>query len=380
MTTTVSIDSLRELASFRAQNGCAISLYLDLDPSSTPTAREAATRVRSLLDAGAKSHGATRGDLAHEVRQGLKADFERLERYFDDGFDRDGAHGLAVFAAGLDNVWSTLALPVPVPDTIRVADDFLLAPLVPLLGRGDGALVVVVNREAGRLLALQGGRLEEVADRSEDAPSRHDQGGWSQSRFQRHIDNVAHEHYKTVAEELERRFRRLQRPRIVVVASEDVRPEFAEVLSNELTDAIIGWASAEQHAGPAELQEVVVPLLESWRAEREAGLVERWREEAGRNGRAVSGWADTLEAASDARVDTLLYQEGIQQDAFRCPACGRAAVEALTCPLDGTKMEPRDDGLDLAVRLTLANGGDVLAVEHRQDLEPVGGVGALLRF
>jgi len=380
MTTTVSIDSLRELASFRAQNGCAISLYLDLDPSLTPTARDTATRVRSLLDAGSKSHGATRGDLAHEVRQGLKSDFERLERFFDDGFDRDGAHGLAVFAAGLDNVWSTLPLPMPVPDTIRVADDFLLAPLVPLVGRGEGALVVVVNREAGRLLALQGGRLEEIADRTEDAPNRHEQGGWSQSRFQRHVDNMAHEHYKSVAEELERRFRRLQRPRIVVVCSEDVRPEFAEVLPTEVADAVIGWATAAPHAGPAELQEAVVPILESWRAGREAELVDRWREEAGRNGRAVAGWADTLEAASDARVDALLYQGGVQRDAFRCPACGRAAVEALTCPLDGTKMEPRDDGLDLAVRLTLANGGDVWAVEHRRDLDPVEGVGALLRF
>ena len=380
MTTTVSIDSLRELASFRAQNGCAISLYLDLDPSSTPTARETATRVRSLLDSGSKSHGATRGDLAHEVRQGLKADFERLERYFDDGFDRDGARGLAVFSAGLDNVWSALALPMPVADTIRVADDFLLAPLVPLVGRGEGALVVVVNREAGRLLALQAGRLEEIADRTEDAPNRHDQGGWSQSRLQRHVDNVAHEHYKSVAEELERRFRRLQRPRIVVVCSDDVRPEFAEVLSTEVADAVIGWATAAPHAGPAELQEVVVPLLESWRAEREAELVDRWREEVGRNGRAVSGWTDTFEAASDARVDTLLYQDGVQRDAFRCPACGRAAVEALTCPLDGTRMEPRDDGLDLAVRLTLANGGDVWAIEHRRDLDSVEGIGALLRF
>ncbi len=380
MTTTVSIDSLRELASFRAQNGCAISLYLDLDPRSTPTARGTATRVRSLLDAGSKSHGATRGDLAHEVRQGLKADFERLERYFADGFDRDGAHGLAVFAASLDNVWSTLPLPMPVPDTIRVADDFLLAPLVPLVGRGEGALVVVVNREAGRLLALQGGRLEEIADRTEDAPTRHDQGGWAQARLQRHVDNIAHEHYKSVAEELERRFRRLHRPRIVVVCTEDMRSEFAEVLPTDVADAVIGWATAAPHAGPAELQEAVVPLLESWRAGREADLVDRWREETGRNGRAVAGWADTLEVASDARVDTLLYQDGVQRDAFRCPACGRAAVEALTCPLDGTKMEPRDDGLDLAVRLTLANGGDVWAVEHRRDLDPVEGIGAILRF
>ena len=39
-------------------------------------------------------------------------------------------------------------------------------------------------------------------------------------------------------------------------------------------------------------------------------------------------------------------------------------------------MEPRDDGLDLAVRLTLAHGGDLLAVERRRDLDPVDGIGA----
>jgi len=380
MTTTVSLDGLRELAGFRAENGCAISLYLDLDPSVSPTAGDVATRVRSLLDAGSKSHGATRGDLTHEVRQGLREDLERLERFFGNDFDRDGAQGLAVFAAGLDNVWSVVPLPLKVPETIRVADDFLLAPLVPLVGRGGGALVAVVNREQGRLYALRNGRLQDLADLTEDAPRRHDQGGWSQANFQRHVDNLAHEHYKRVGEELERQFRRLQRPRIVVVCSDDVRPEFTQALSTEVCDAIVGWTAAEQHAGAAELHAAVVPLLESWRAEREDEAVERWREEVGRNGRAASGWAETLEAASDARVELLLYAEGVQRHAYRCPACGRAAASFGACPLDGTSMEARDDGLDVAVRLTLANGGEALAVEHRPDLEPVEGIGALLRF
>ncbi|HSO02284.1 MAG TPA: hypothetical protein VLS46_07130, partial [Gaiellaceae bacterium] len=129
-TTTVSLDGVRELAGFRAQNGCAISLYVNLDPSVAPTAGDTATRVSSLLDAAAKSHGATRPDLPHEMRSGLKADFERLEQFFENEFDRDGAHGLAVFVAGPDNVWSVLALPWTVDDAARVADDFLLAPLV----------------------------------------------------------------------------------------------------------------------------------------------------------------------------------------------------------------------------------------------------------
>ncbi|MCP9486324.1 MAG: hypothetical protein MSC30_10725 [Gaiellaceae bacterium MAG52_C11] len=385
MTTTVSLESLRDLAAFRALNGCAISLFLDLHPSVSPTAGETATRVGSLLERATKSHGATRRDLAHEVREGLKADFERLHRFFAEELDRDGVHGLAVYAAGLDNVWRVLALSSSVPDAARVSDDFLLAPLVPLLGRGNGALVAVVNREQGRLLALRDGRLDELVDRTEDAPSRHDQGGWSQARFQRHIENVAHEHYKTVAEELERAFRRLDRPRIVVACSDDVRPEFADALATEVAEAVVGWVAVEQHAGPAELHEAALPLLEQWRAERETELVERWREEAGRDARGVAGWKDTFEAASDGRVETLLYQEGLYQEgahreAFRCPACGRASLDRSACPFDGTKLEPRDDGLDLAIRLTLVHGGEVRAVEHRRDLDPVAGIGAILRY
>lgn len=379
-TTTVHLDGLRELAAFRAENGCAISLYVDLDPSLAPTAGDVAARVRAQLDAAGKSHGAMRSDLAHEVRAGLKSDFERLEQFFDEEFDRDGAHGLAVFVAGLDNFWKVLTLPSIVPDAARVADDFLLSPLVPLIGRGEGALVAVVGREQGRVLALRAGRLEELADRTEDVPGRHDQGGWSQANYQRHIDNLAHEHYKTVAAELEYRFRTRGRPRIVVVCGEETRSELSEALPAEIVDAIVGWTTADAHASETELYEVVAPLLEQWQARHEGEVVERWQEVTGRGGRGASGWADTLEAASDGRVELLLHRAGVQRDAYRCPACGRAALDATTCPLDGTTMEPRDDGVDLAVRLTLAHGGEVCALGNGRDLEPAEGIGAVLRF
>lgn len=379
-TTTVSLDGLRELAGFRAQNGCAISLYVDLDPAVSPTTRETTARVHAMLDAAAKSHGATRPDLAHEVKAGLKADFERLAQYFEEEFDRDGAHGLAVFTAGPDNVWSVLPLPWKVADAARVADDFLLSPLVPLIGRGNGAIVAVVGREQGRVLALRGGRFEQVADRTEETPGRHDQGGWSQARFQRHLDNLDLEHYKAVAEELERLYRRLGRPRIIVVAGDEARAEFADVLSTELEEAVIGWTNAEAHASDAELGEVVQPFVDDWRSRQESKALDRWREEVGKNSLGSSGWAETLEAASDGRVELLLHQAGVQKEAYRCPACGRAAAAATGCPLDGTTMEQRDDGLDLAVRLTLAYGGDLLAVETRRDLDPVEGIGAILRY
>jgi len=377
MAGTVTWSLLRELAGFRAEKGCAISLCLNLDPSDVPTAGDAQARMNAMLHAADKTD---RTDLTHEQRMGLKADFERIAQWFDDDFERDGSQGLAVFAAGLDNSWRTLALPAPVDDRAKVGRDFFLAPLAPLIGRADGTIVAVVSREEGQLYRLRGGRLEEISEHYDETPGQHDQGGWSQARYQRHIEKLVHEHLKGVAEELDRTRRQLQGPKIVLVCSEDMRTEFRDALSAEARTSLVGWTPAQSHASPAELLAAVKPVLEEAEAKSESAAIERWREEAGRNGRAASGWEQTLEAASDARVELLLFQQGVDRAAFRCPACGRAAISEGSCPLDGTRLEPTDAGLDLAVHQTLAHGGAVWAIRHHEDLAPVEGIGALLRF
>src|SRR5207302_7263034 len=216
MAERVSWETLRRLAAFRAQRGCAVSLCLSLDPSLAPTAGEVATRINSLLAEGERSAAATREGLGHKERVGLKADFDRIRRFFDSDFNREGMQGFAAFAAGLDGAWSTVELPDPVQDGICVGPDFLIAPLVPVASRPEGTLVAHVSRERGRVYRLRNGQLEEVADRSEEQPyGHHDQGGWSQARYARHIDKLVAEHLKTVASELEEQ-RRAGAPKIVL--------------------------------------------------------------------------------------------------------------------------------------------------------------------
>jgi peptide subunit release factor 1 (eRF1) len=172
----------------------------------------------------------------------------------------------------------------------------------------------------------------------------------------------------------------MQSPKIVLVCSEDTRSEFLEELSFEARELLVGWTQAEAHAGPAQLLEAVMPVLKEAEAKEEAEAIGRWREEAGKNGRAASGWEQTLEAASDGRVEVLLFHKEADRPAWRCPACGRAGSAEGNCPLDGTSMEEVDGGLDVAVHQTLAHGGAVWAIRHHDDLLPVEGIGALLRF
>ena len=165
MAQTVTWDSLRDLAGFRAQNGCAVSLYVDLDPSVTPTAADVATRANALIDEVERSEAARRPELTHEQKEGLRSDVQRLREFFEQEFERNGALGFAVFCAWLDNLWVPLPLSASVPDAVKVNRSLYLAPLVSLVGRGEGALVVVVGRERGdsaavKDLTLDGAALE----------------------------------------------------------------------------------------------------------------------------------------------------------------------------------------------------------------------------
>src|SRR6516225_3534440 len=111
MAGVITWNRLRELAAFRAENGLAISLYVGFDPSTAGTLPgAAATRINSLLDEAHKSALSEHGELTHEQKAGLQADFERIRSFFTNDFDRAGVQGLAIFADGLDSFWSAHAL------------------------------------------------------------------------------------------------------------------------------------------------------------------------------------------------------------------------------------------------------------------------------
>ena len=93
----------------------------------------------------------------------------------------------------------------------------------------------------------------QLADHTEEQPGQHDQGGWSQARYERHIEKLVREHLQEVAEALDRLVRRLRNIQVVVISSEDTRAEFEELLTHVAAAAVIGWTSAEAHATPAEL-------------------------------------------------------------------------------------------------------------------------------
>ena len=64
-----------------------------------------------------------------------------------------------------------------------------------------------------------------------------------------------------------------------------------------------------------------------------------------------------------------------------CPQCGSLLPENVsTCPADGAATERYEDIVEEAVELAVAQSADVIVARHFDDLEQMGGIGAVLRF
>ena len=374
MPTTVTGDLLRELAGFQARGGCALSLYLDLAASETPTIPATEARFRAALSAVEKA--ADRRVDGRDCRLALRADLARIRAWWAYEFERGGVQGLALFASSSDDFFEAVSLAEPVQSAFRIDYRLYLAPLVDRR-RGEGALVAVVSREQGRIYRMREGRLVEIVDETEQQPGQHEQGGWSQARYRRHIENLVANPLRTVGDVLDRRLR--GGGELVLVLPEELRSAFVEKLSLNARAAIVGYATAESHAGPNALVAAVRPVLDEVDARRHRAALERLEEELGRGGRATAGWNDTLAAAYDGMVDTLLLSEAGARPVWQCVECLRAFAEDGTCPIDGIALTERADGDDIAIHTTLTGGGDVLRLGAGA-LDRHDSIAALLRY
>jgi peptide subunit release factor 1 (eRF1) len=375
MATALTKDTLRDLARFRAANGCALSIYLDLDPTTTATIPAAETKFNATLTEAEKTAEAVAD--GRDCRLALRADLERIRAWWNHEFDRESVRSVAIFASSADGLFRALPLAGACRDSTHIGPSLHLAPLLDQV-QAEGGLVAFVSRERGTIYRFDDGCLREVADETEEQPGQHDQGGWSQARYQRHIEHLVQQHLKTVGEAIEGRLRR-DRLRIAMVVPEEMRGDLEAALSHEAREAVVGWTTAEAHAGPAQLVELVRPLFDEARARDDAELIERFESLHGRGEKSAAGWSQVLDAASDGRVEHLLVEEGARARGWECPRCGRASADGGACPLDGTKLEERDDAVDLAVGRTLAQGGSVVRFGSGA-LRDAKGIAALLRF
>ena len=100
--------------------------------------------------------------------------------------------------------------------------------------------VLLVNRRFGRILAGTADGLEELDQIEDDVHRQHDQGGWSQKRFQRGIEQEKLNHLGNTLDVLFARFKRQPFDQLVVGAPDELAPQVEERLHPYLRQRLAG--------------------------------------------------------------------------------------------------------------------------------------------
>jgi peptide chain release factor subunit 1 len=379
-TNELSTDLLRRLADFRPDGSRVLSLFLNLDPSQFGTARARATEINSLLDQAERSVRDGE-DLTHDQQQALRKDVERARDFFT-GADFEGAHGFALFVCGPADLFESVKLPRPIDTRACVDDSPLIEPLAELGMRGTWC-VLLVNRQVARMLRGSPERLDELPPVRDEVHRQHDQGGWSQARYQRSVDKEVQDHLKRTADVVFRRFQRSPFQRMLLGGPEEILSDVEGRLHPYVRERIAGRVKVDvENTNPETVRKAAAPVMDDVDSAREREALDRLVEAVGAGGRGTAGLDETIEALNERRVETLLLVEGFDASGVFCPGCGWVGVQELAmCPADGGKLERRDDVVENAIELAILQSAEVLVARHHGDeLERRGGMGAILRF
>jgi peptide subunit release factor 1 (eRF1) len=377
----ITRDRLRRLAEARVGDAKVLSLFLNLDPREFATPPARSTEVRSLLDRAGRLVKEESEHLTHKQKESLRQDLDRVAAELGNGAGTKGAHGLAIFSASAANLFEMLRLPEPVDHQPVISDTPYLAPLSSL-GEAGRWCVVLVNRRTARLFCGPSDGLEEVALVDDQVRNKHDQGGWSQSNYQRSVDKDVQDHLKHVAEVVFLQVKSEMPEGVLVGGPQETLTDFEGTLHPYLRERLAGRIDIDVENSSAEdVRRCAAEKIAAAARKREDEALRRLAELYGSNGRAASGLADVLVAVHEQRVEVLLVDRGYTAPGVCCPQCGFLGGKGFSeCPADGTPVERREDIVETAIERAITQSADVHVLRDRPELASHGHIAAILRF
>src|SRR5918999_2516739 len=273
---TLLQNQFERLVSFPPTTFPVLSLYLNAQPNEHGQ-DEVDRFLRSELPARGRTFEPGSAD-----RESYDRDLERIQGWVAENL-RPSANGVAIFAcAGADDFFEAVQLEAPVKEhRLYVYNQPQLYELARLTDAYPRYAAVVLDSRLARIFVFALGGTVGQADVENATRNRHQAGGWSQARFQRHVDNQRQQHAKEVVAALDKIVRDENIDQIVLAGDEVMVPTFREELPQHLKEKVIDDVLR---------LDISAPEHEVFRATLDAMTSEDRREDADRVRRAIEGY------------------------------------------------------------------------------------------
>ena len=350
------------------------SLYLNTDGARFPRASDYEARLDGLL----REVRATAATLEDPSADAVRADADEVSRWVRREFDRADVRGLGVFSSG-GRIFETVQVAVGVRNIARVSPRPYVVPLQALLGRYHHIAMVLVRRDRARVLRYQLGVLEEYFAVASDVHGQHEQGGWSQARYQRGIEEEVAHHHRDVGDVLLKLHEVQPLDALVVSGAHAEATEFVKTLHPYLSDVVHGDVrSTPTDASIEDVKAELAQVEQELVSDRRSHLLQRLAAGQGQGVKQARGIRHVLEAVNTKRVDTLFVVEGAGEPGFKS-ATGALALHEHEASAYGEPVTQVPDLIDEIIEEAVRAGAHVELFRDavRLDGHPVA---AVLRF
>lgn len=181
-----------------------------------------------------------------------------------------------------------------------------LYPLARVLDEYPRYAVVVADTHSARIFVFSRGRRIDAKTVEGKEIHKTDVGGWSQLRYQRHVEEVRQHNAREIVEALEKVVRRDRAEHVLLAGDEEILPMLRRHLSSELEAKVVDVLRLNAHAPEREILEASTEALRAWDEKDDAQRVQRALDEYRAGGLAVIGPEAVEAALAVGQVDELL--------------------------------------------------------------------------
>jgi len=343
-------DRLHGLAALDTGGLPILSLYLSTEPDGNGR-----PRYEVFLRKDLRERASTYPEHSAE-RESVEADIARIERYVSTEL-KPSTRGLAIFACGGADIFEAIQLDVPFErHELRVGSQPHLYSLAKLDDEHPRYAAVVVDTNLARIVVFSTGRTV-ASDEVRSEKTRHvKSGGWSQARFQRHVDHKHLQHAKEVVERLEGIVKADAVEHIVLAGDEVAVPLIRQQLPDHLAKKVVNVVRLDIRSPEHEVLATTLEALRHKDEETDEGAVRAVVDEFRASGLGTVGFQRVREALTAGQVHVLMLTAS--------PARIKGGEQAAN---------------ELVV-LATQTAAQVRFIENPELLQPFDGVAASLRF
>jgi peptide chain release factor subunit 1 len=366
---------LRKLLDFEADQGPFISAYLDTSVNENGK-RTFDTVLKKRIK---ESHDQfTEGS---DGRHYLEADVEKIDEHLS-GLD-PAVQGVALFACTGAGFFKTYEFQVPFEENLFfVFDRPHLYPLIKLVAQNPRFAVAQADTNSAHIYVFGRGELYSREDIQNVKTNRSEVGGWSQMRYQRHVENFHQQHAKEVAAELGKLVHDDRVENVILAGDETVIiPLLKAELPTDVADSVIGTISLNVNAPEHEVLAEAEKLLHSQKALEDMKAIELLKEQNHEKGRGVTKIGKVLPALLNGQVQELYISSNFDNIEYNVGEVNKI-FKNYAPGIDEDLPSAKQTGLviDELLRIAADTAEEVRFIQDDNLLEDAGGIGALLRY